>query len=82
MGSGVSFPGEKRPVRKAYYSVSSVEVHNAWRYNSTPQYAFMARCLVKFKDNFYHTFYLISSDGTIFYRRHTIRSVIYLVIPV
>jgi len=26
---------------------SSVEVKNAWRYNSTPQYIFIACCLVK-----------------------------------
>jgi hypothetical protein len=36
---------------------SSVEVKNAWSYTSTPQYVFMAWCLVKHRDNF--TFYLV-----------------------
>jgi hypothetical protein len=31
---------------------SSVQVKNAWSYTSTPQYAFMAWCLVKHRDNF------------------------------
>jgi hypothetical protein len=30
----------------------SSEVKNAWSYTSTPQYAFMAWCLVKHRDNF------------------------------
>jgi hypothetical protein len=31
---------------------SSAEVKNAWSYTATPQYAFMAWCLVKHRDNF------------------------------
>jgi hypothetical protein len=31
---------------------SSAEVKNAWSYTSTPQYVFMAWCLVKHRDNF------------------------------
>jgi hypothetical protein len=36
---------------------SSAKVKNVWSYTSTPQYVFMAWCLVKHKDNF--TFTLI-----------------------
>jgi hypothetical protein len=37
---------------------------NAWRYTSTPQYALMAWCLVKHRDNFtfYLYLYLLSSN--------------------
>jgi len=31
---------------------SSAEVKNAWSYTSTPQYVFIAWCLVKHRDNF------------------------------
>jgi hypothetical protein len=31
---------------------SNAEVKNAWSYTSTPQYVFMAWCLVKHRDNF------------------------------
>jgi hypothetical protein len=43
------FPlGVKRPEREADYSPpSSVEVMNAWTYTSTPQYVFVAWCLIK-----------------------------------
>jgi hypothetical protein len=45
--------GVKRPVREAdHSSPSSTEVKNAWSYTSTPQYVFMARCLVKHSENF------------------------------
>jgi hypothetical protein len=45
--------GVKRPEREADHSPpSSSEVKNAWNYTSTPQYAFMAWCLVKHRDNF------------------------------
>jgi hypothetical protein len=48
MGTRGSFPGGKRPWREADYSPpSSAEVKNAWSYTSTPQYVFMAWCLVK-----------------------------------
>jgi hypothetical protein len=36
----------------------------AWSYTSTPQYAFMVRCLVKHKDNFTFNFYLIGVATT------------------
>jgi len=39
--------GVKRAGREADHSPqSSAEVKNKWRYTSTPQYAFMAWCLV------------------------------------
>jgi hypothetical protein len=45
--------GVKRPGREAdHSSPSSAEVNNAWSYTSTLQYVFMARCLVKHRDNF------------------------------
>jgi hypothetical protein len=48
----------KRPEREADHSPpSSAEVENAWSYISTPQYVFIAWCLVKQRDNF--TFYLV-----------------------
>jgi hypothetical protein len=51
--------GVKRPVREADHSPPlSAEVKNAWIYTSTPQYVFMAWCLVKHRDNFIFTFYL------------------------
>jgi hypothetical protein len=34
---------------------STAEAKNAWKYTSTPQYVFMALCLIKHRDNF--TFY-------------------------
>jgi hypothetical protein len=46
----------KRPGREADHSPpSSAEIENAWSYTSTPQYVFMARCLVKHRDNFTFT---------------------------
>jgi hypothetical protein len=48
--------GVKRPGREADHSPpSSFEVNDAWSYTSTPQYVFMALCLVKHKDNFTFT---------------------------
>jgi hypothetical protein len=56
MGNGGSFPGVKRPESEADQShPSSAEVKNAWSYNSTPQYVFMAWCLVKHRGNFNFT---------------------------
>jgi hypothetical protein len=47
----------KLPGREAGHSPpSSAEVKNAWSYTSTPQYVFMAWCLVKHRDNFTFTF--------------------------
>jgi hypothetical protein len=49
--------GVKPPRREANHSPpSSTEVKNEWSYTSTLQYIFMARCLVKYKDNFTFTF--------------------------
>jgi hypothetical protein len=49
--------GVKRPGREAdHSSPSSAEIKNAWSYISTPQYVFMAWCLVKHRDNFTFTF--------------------------
>jgi hypothetical protein len=45
--------GVKRPGREAYHSPPSrAEFKNPWSYTSTPQYVFMAWCLVKHRDNF------------------------------
>jgi hypothetical protein len=50
--------GVKRTGREADHSPqSSAEGKNAWSYTSTPQYVYMAWCLVKHRDNF--TFYLL-----------------------
>jgi hypothetical protein len=52
--------GVKRPGCEADHSPpSSAEVKNAWSYTSTPQYVFMAWCLVKHRDNFTFTFNFI-----------------------
>jgi hypothetical protein len=49
--------GVKRPGREADHSPpSSAEVKKARSYTSTPQYVFMAWCLVKNRDNFTLTF--------------------------
>jgi hypothetical protein len=51
--------GVKRRGREADHSPpSSAEVKNAWSLPPLPQYAFMAWCLVKHRDNFTFTFYL------------------------
>jgi hypothetical protein len=45
--------GIKRPAREVdHLPPSSAEVTNAWNYTSTPQYAFMAWCFLKQRDNF------------------------------
>jgi hypothetical protein len=49
--------GIKRPGVEADHShPSSAEFKNVWSYTSTPQYIFMAWCLVKHRDNFTFTF--------------------------
>jgi hypothetical protein len=46
-------PGVKRPGREVDNSPkSSAAIKNSWSYTSTPQYVFMAWCLVKHKGNF------------------------------
>jgi hypothetical protein len=52
--------GVKRQGREADHSPpSSAGVKNAWSYTSTPQYVFMAWCLVKHRHNFTFTFTLL-----------------------
>jgi hypothetical protein len=47
VGSRDYYLGENRPAREANHSPpSSVELKNAQRYTSTPQYIFMAWCLI------------------------------------
>jgi hypothetical protein len=60
MGTGGYFPGAERPGGEADHSPPSTAggSGNAWSYTSTPQYVFMAWCLVKHRDNF--TFTIIS----------------------
>jgi hypothetical protein len=56
--------GIKQPGHEANHSPpSSAEVENAWSHTSTPQYVFMAWCLVKYRDNFTFTFTLIIQTG-------------------
>jgi hypothetical protein len=65
MGTGGSFLWVKRPGREADHSPpSSPEAKNAWKYTSTPQYVFMAWCLVKHRDNLtvYPHLYLTSQN--------------------
>jgi hypothetical protein len=51
---GAIFLGVKWPGREDDHSPpSSAEVKNAWSYTSTPQYAFMAWCLVKAEGQLY-----------------------------
>jgi hypothetical protein len=48
IGTGGSFPGLKRPVRKSDNSLqSSAKVKNAWSYIAAPPYIFMTWCSVK-----------------------------------
>jgi hypothetical protein len=64
MGTRALSVGIKRPGREADYSPpSSAEVKNEWSYTSTPQYVFVAWCLVKHTDNF--TFFLLYSKTNI-----------------
>jgi hypothetical protein len=50
---GALYLGVKRPGREADHSPP--RSNNAWSYTSTPQYAFMAWCLVKHRNNFTFT---------------------------
>jgi hypothetical protein len=45
---GVNLPGREAD----HLPPSTAEVKNAWRYTSTPQFVFMAWCLVQHRDNF------------------------------
>jgi hypothetical protein len=54
----------KRPGRETDHSLpSSAKFKNVWNYTFTPQYDFMAWCLVKHRDNF--TFYLLPLLSTV-----------------
>jgi hypothetical protein len=54
---GAFYLGVKRPGHEADHSLpSSAEVKNAWSCTSTPQYVFMAWCLVNHRNNFTFTF--------------------------
>jgi hypothetical protein len=58
MGTRGSFPRGKsgRGVKLTTHLHLVPRSKNAWSYTSTPQYAFMAWCLVKHRDNFTFTF--------------------------
>jgi hypothetical protein len=52
-----TLPGVKRPEREAdHLPPFSAKVKNMWSYTSTPQYFFMAWCLVKHRNEFTFTF--------------------------
>jgi hypothetical protein len=52
----------KQSGREADHSPpSSADVNNAWSYTFTPQYVFVAWCLVKHWDNFTFTFYRVQT---------------------
>jgi len=56
MGTGLLFPGVKRPGREVDHSPqSSAEVKNSRNYATTHQYILMAWCLVKHGDSFAFT---------------------------
>jgi hypothetical protein len=61
MGSKGSFLGGKAAggVKLTTHLHLVPRSNNAWSYTSTPQYAFMAWCLVKHRDNFAFTFTLL-----------------------
>jgi hypothetical protein len=67
--------GVKRLGREVDHSLpSSAEVKNVWSYTSTPQYVFMAWCLVKHRDNLtftssnelFYGFFLLSCSRSLF----------------
>jgi hypothetical protein len=64
MGTRALSLGVKRPWREDDHSPpSSAAVKNAWSYTSTPQYVFLAWCLIKHRDNLTFTFtYLCSAN--------------------
>jgi hypothetical protein len=48
MATGGSLSGSKAARREAGHSLPSMsEVKSAWNYTATPQYVFMALCLIK-----------------------------------
>jgi hypothetical protein len=53
----VLYPGLKRSGSESdHSSPCSAEIKNAWSYNSTPPFVFMARYFVMLKDTFSFTF--------------------------
>jgi len=48
--------------RTSHSPASSAEVKNAWSCNSTLSYVFMARCLVKHRDNFNLLYWLLNQN--------------------
>jgi hypothetical protein len=53
IGTGGFYPWTKRPERQTDYSPPPIaEVKNERSYTFTPQYVFIALCLVKHRDNF------------------------------
>jgi hypothetical protein len=66
--------GVKRPWREADHSPpSSAEVKNALSYTYTPQYAFMAWCLVKHRGNFSFTVTSFFGCYELFLRKYAFR---------
>jgi hypothetical protein len=65
-------------------SPSGTEVKNAWSYTCTSSYFFMACCLIKQKDSFTFTGYLVhfSFDRAITILRHKSRSPCSIIPPV
>jgi hypothetical protein len=55
MGTGSPYFWDKAAGECRWPLPSSAEIKNAWSYTSTPQYVFMAWCLVKHRDNFTFT---------------------------
>jgi hypothetical protein len=48
LSSGIKWPGREAD----HLPPSGAEIKNAWSYTSTPQYVFMALCLVQHMDSF------------------------------
>jgi hypothetical protein len=42
----------KRPEREAHHTHAVLEFRNSWTCISTPQYAFMSRYVIKYRENF------------------------------
>jgi hypothetical protein len=61
--SGATSPGQSD---RSVKLTSHLHLAPRWRYTSTPQYVFMAWCLVKHRDNFTFTFRSVSFYITTF----------------
>jgi hypothetical protein len=62
MGTRGSFSAGKAAGAWSWPLTSSSAEVNAWSYTSTPQYALMAWCLVKHRDNLTFTFYKVTKS--------------------